>query len=428
MIDDDLRELERRARASSDPADCLAAAEALRRAGRADDVLDVLRPAAAEPAVRAELAKMPAWTHQDGDAGATRWLDVPPIRSMPRLRWTHRARSMSAISGGLLAGPLGVAVPGHSGTILDPGTLLATVVLDPDTGEERSRLRGLPILIADGGVVRGSFPIRSLSSGDLLDGGELWSIGIGPPSLGHLTIGHVESRLIVSVTRATEGHVEIFDWPDPMQRPRRTARFEELSLPGDPVRRGLQDERPILPDPSCFAVVVGSELDGDRHGVLIDAASNEARWTFAGVPVAGDGDDLLILGRSGHRLRALDGATRWVASRQIGPATRILASDWVQIGGDERGRLILDRATGELRAAISGREATSLEAAARNVIYGYDEASRPASITAVTSDGELLWRFPLEDELVGELIALVPASGRIYGANRGRVVFCLEES
>lgn len=133
MSDDALRALERAVAAGGSPADRLALARALERCGRGDEVLEVLWPAAADPAVRAELARRPAWTHQPWNHSSSRYLDVAPLDGPPRVAWwaplpggdSHEPCSQQ--SNDLFASPLGIVVH-RRGTV---------ELLDPSTGESR---------------------------------------------------------------------------------------------------------------------------------------------------------------------------------------------------------------------------------------------------------------------------------------------------
>src|SRR5689334_19677701 len=85
VSDEELLALER-ALPSSGVAERLRYATALLRVGRDADALAALQPAASEPAARRELARFPAWTHDEGGAGRTRCLDVAPL-VRPRVAW-----------------------------------------------------------------------------------------------------------------------------------------------------------------------------------------------------------------------------------------------------------------------------------------------------------------------------------------------------
>ncbi len=91
-MDDDLRELERAVSARGDASSRIRLARALERAGRKDEVAAVLRPAVANAEVRRMLFELPSWTHERGNAGNTRVLDVAPVRREPKLEVLREGR------------------------------------------------------------------------------------------------------------------------------------------------------------------------------------------------------------------------------------------------------------------------------------------------------------------------------------------------
>jgi hypothetical protein len=108
-------------------------ARLLERQERADEALEALLGGAADPEVRREIGRFPAWNEL---AQATRFVDAAPIQKAPRVAWKTRA------PGGvrrLLASPL--AILGEEETVRGN---VYTNVLDPDRGEHLARLRGAP--------------------------------------------------------------------------------------------------------------------------------------------------------------------------------------------------------------------------------------------------------------------------------------------
>jgi hypothetical protein len=145
----------------------LALASALARAGRGDDALAVLWPARADARVRSELAQFPAYDHPP--LGPVGWIDTPPLRSAPRVRWRRSFASPERPWQGvtrrvLAASPLGVLAHAHEDA--------APVALDPDTGDVRWRLPGVrewrprvqgELVVA---TEDGRRTVRDLSTGD----------------------------------------------------------------------------------------------------------------------------------------------------------------------------------------------------------------------------------------------------------------------
>jgi hypothetical protein len=99
-VTEELRDLERAVATGGGAAERLRLASALERSGRKDDALAVLVPAREDAEVRRAIGRFPAWTHPDGDAGASGAVDLEPIRERPRVKWTRevgfRPRDMAA--------------------------------------------------------------------------------------------------------------------------------------------------------------------------------------------------------------------------------------------------------------------------------------------------------------------------------------------
>src|SRR2546423_8703389 len=126
MADEQVRRLEREA-AAGDPAAALRYGRALERGGRRGEAAGVLRRIVDREDARAELARYPAWTHGAGDAGGTRFADVEPVVSKPRVLWKTLipgARwAANSPATPLVASPLGVVCAKRQGfVVLDPGT------------------------------------------------------------------------------------------------------------------------------------------------------------------------------------------------------------------------------------------------------------------------------------------------------------------
>ncbi len=117
MTDEARRRLEREA-AGGDPAACVRVAELLVREGRRAEGARLLRSVPGSVAVQEALAKYPAWTHREGDAGRTGFADVEPVVAKPRALWKRRLRAVpedNATGTRLLASPQGVVVWTRSG-------------------------------------------------------------------------------------------------------------------------------------------------------------------------------------------------------------------------------------------------------------------------------------------------------------------------
>src|SRR5687768_16717564 len=116
-VDESVRDLEQRLRASPTPENRLALARALERAGRRDDAHVVLAADPFATGVREALAAYPCWSRPDGDPGNTRWLDLPPLERAPRVRW----RTELPDPGLVLPTPWGIVTQlVEGGVVLDP--------------------------------------------------------------------------------------------------------------------------------------------------------------------------------------------------------------------------------------------------------------------------------------------------------------------
>ncbi len=167
MSDEEIRALER----DATPAGRLKVARALERLGRRDEALDALIPAREDRAVRAEIARYPAWTHEGGNEGNTFSVDVAPVLDQPRPIWTHEgtldAGRLESLALQFLATP-GVAVfsiaRGRAAVHdMETGEVLWQFEHGDDLRSSRAAISGsLLLLWTEEGVVA-----RDLSTGDV---------------------------------------------------------------------------------------------------------------------------------------------------------------------------------------------------------------------------------------------------------------------
>src|SRR4051812_16555164 len=107
VTDELVRRLEREA-GVGDPVAALHYARALEREGRRAEAARTLRQHVDHAEVREELARYPAWSHQEADAGHTNQVDAEPIVREPRVLWTRRVAGAPRRDPPLLASALGV--------------------------------------------------------------------------------------------------------------------------------------------------------------------------------------------------------------------------------------------------------------------------------------------------------------------------------
>lgn len=432
-MDDELRALERLA--ATDPAQRLRLAAALVRAGRHHDVFEALRPGLADPAVRAAVVRLPAWTHPwGGDAGATRWLDVRPVRRTPRVRWQARTNH----GYGLVATALGVVLVESADEELEadePLALPRVVVLDQDTGARRWQLdldfsagdwgtdhavvRDDVLMIVQGRDRRPSFVC------DLASGERLFDLPRGVVKL----LDH--ELLLVAGELAS---VRALDWPEPRSRPDARSRWQVEGL-------------------SAFAsggdLVLGR---GETATLALDRATGVVRWEVA-TDVASlqspriDAAGALVTStalqenerpsrRRQLRLRSVSpsGEQREVAG---GSAELLSPTHYLHAGsrGTADGELLAvhERGSGRALAEVSTGgwvHGTTPLAGAGDVIYTQLDVTfnEPRSVTlaGVSFGGDVLWRSTLDDlqDAISEVVAY---PGRVYALACDGTLLCLEE-
>ena len=398
-MDEDLRRREREASAGgADAAACLAAGQALLRGGRRDEAFQALVPARDDPAVRALLAELPAWTHPDACAGRTRWVDVPPLRWGPVLRWRTDLRHGQ----GLLAGPLGVVVNGPRGySVLD--------LQDGEPQDERAgpgargflpgevlAWAGTRLLVRTGGRVRlVEPPGREGPPGPELAGLEQHSLAALCGPGGVVVLDAARGR--VRAWRAVEDRFALA-W----ERARPPG--QDLVLGGGLVAGG-------------GLVVV--QLTGESLRVL-DLTSGEDRFAAGRATALVDAAGVVASGPGG-RVIAFDpsGAVRWSAP---GLQMPVALAPGVVVAWDEGIRLVvLDRESGAERVRLP--VTADGVAAARDALYWWRNEPHPC-LGLVGLDGGSLWELDLRGDPPRQV---VPYPGRFLLLTRRGDVLCYEQ-
>jgi hypothetical protein len=399
VSDDELRALERAVSAGGGAAERVALARALARLGREDDAFDVLFPAIDDEAVRGELARFPAWTHDEADAGTTNHVDVAPLRGEPRLRWTVEGASELGWS---LASPLGIVC------------LFGSVarVLDPRTGGVRyerplaGRVR--PPVVA-GGVLL-SFTGTTIVAIDLWSGETLHE---------HPIDAHDDVCFADDLLLAVGGDGNLLSaWRlrSPRQPPERLWQFRG---------RPLQYRRPVV---AADRVVLGEAraafaiLERETGAVLRRESGHSPRIDARGLIMERD-DGVFAPGPAGEPL--------WTA-RGYGPV-RALTPAHVVVGSSDRRNVrigLLDRATGAsagvlFRTTFDERVYPRAVVSCRDTVYVADVG---LTIQALPTGAGKGWRFDSRAIAGAPVARLCPLTRRLYGATRDGTVFCLEES
>lgn len=380
MSDSEIRTLERESRQGGTS---VRYARALERAGQRDAALAVLLAQRDDADVRREIARFPAWTHRDGDAGRSRYLDVAGIQGPPILRW-HRHGNATA----LLASPLGLVTSSAD-----------TFVLDPETGEERARIDGIPVALrgADLLVRRG----EDLAIVDLVTTQETRRLE---------RIRH-ESAVVAAdklVALSRPGLLETHD----------LATGERL------WSRSIAESAGPRPDPVIVADLV-LVADGRGHvGFDLVTGRDRGLWPFLG---GWDswccGDPRGVVGNESTSTAEYDlsGSTYCRVPRGLAP--RAVTPGWIVASTFSRGApgklILVDRATGQTRG--SGYS-PGLVAATRDTIYVGD----PATLRALAYDRAPLWKAPLGQLTRGRIRGLIPAPHRLYVVAEDEGIFCLE--
>lgn len=314
MADEALRALERELAREGSPAARLRYARALEEAGRRVEAFEALLPATQDAAVRAELRRFPAWTHEHGGPEASGTIDVPLLPGQPRLVWEHEFEAGDGTRLTLRASPFGV-VAGVARLDQAPDELPWPVcevrVLDPLTGRLRWSAAGLeyrllPLLAGEqlllglGGLLGDACEVRQY---DLL-GGELRGAAYvaGTPLVAEA--GRLVCRTRAGVrtsTRALDQPALGPGWDRPLAM--RTAQREAIDRHA--ARAG------------DMVLVQGAGVEGEAALVAFDAATGAPRWEHplrrGDYPAfLADARGVVTVQRRAEYLD-LDGSLRWVA-------------------------------------------------------------------------------------------------------------------
>lgn len=440
MADDELRRLEREAQ-SGDPAARIEWARGLLRAGRDAQALELLGARLDDPAVRAELAHLPQWTHPEGPDRRAH-LDVAPVRT-PRLRWHLPDPQACAYArqDGLLGGMLGLVTARDflAITVLDPqtGRVHATTPVGTGNGPERS---GAPPLSLAGellfvhgdeqGWVRGihAWKDKDLYSHPLKlarDEVRAWDVTGEKPRGGEALAILPGFRHDVPYGYTVQAHGLLIGLGALHAGLRRPSMWI-----GDRLR--LRPGRDVV-----YASLSTHHVNVAKH-VALDRATGAPRWTGPGCVDAFDERGALVTHLREVTLRdASDGAVRWTRflegnSRRhvvFGPKAVVMAH-----GGERVGLKVLDRASGEIVGDLGAAERDAAIAGARDVVY----VARAGALHALGLDGTALWTVPLEDlarelklpdpEQAARVHSIVPAPARLYAKAWDGTVYCFEST
>jgi len=417
MSDVALRALERAVRTDDTPSARLSYALALGRAGRHDDAYRALRPAVHDAEVRSALARSPAWNHPLADAGHTCWLDVAPLTRAPRVMWRRETprredREVEArVDGMLLASPLGIVVNDDvMGS--EHQDEAWPVVLDPETGATRV---SMPAVRGGSENRTGPWALHTAIAGELLLGEgywtvqacELWTGGDRgatwtPPT------DVLESRVLGGGALGAEGA-----WT----RADRYGFYPLLSANGRVLPAGT-----LSGGPCSLAAAAGAVYRREDDGELLalDAATGVERWRTGG-PWNGpwllaDAGGVIATTHGGFALFDDAGRERW---RHGDHLPRVLAPGYI-VAMSPDATVTLDRTTGATRPLASAKDPDvdqASVAAARDVIY---RASPRDGIAAFAREGDLLWRYEIQDV---QALAVLPE--RVYAILFDGTVLCL---
>jgi hypothetical protein len=322
MRDADLRELERRA-ASGDRDAMLSYVHALTRIGRSEDATAALVPRLGDPDVRRAVGSWPAWTQAEGDGGATRWAEVSPVASEPRLLWDRQRRCDPQFDRDapvrLLASMLGIAsLGGARGDSVPP-----TVLFDSLTGQKRAELAP-----ATNGWIAGD--VLLLQNGASVSAFDLWTgrkiHGGRIERLSCTAVGFDGSALAVRHDSGLALHAVA----NARERP---ARRWQSALPAGCNR---------------LLVVGDTVLACSDATIALDRETGAERWRIEGAAARADARDLLVA--RGGGIEMVDAGTRAVRWSLRDARGLVLAPAFVvaAIGGHgwDVELAVLDRATG----------------------------------------------------------------------------------
>jgi hypothetical protein len=392
MSDEELRALERQVRAGAGVEVVLRWAEALDRAGRVEEAVDVtLGALAREPrgAARDALRKRPVWSTPSGGPGRTHAIDLLPIRRAPVERWRHESRT--------LAGAPPAAMGSWSGIVIQHGRpKTITTLLDPWTGAMRWSQEDLVYLDAswtpddflvlrerEAVVVRYMRSLKTVAQAPAPPG--IGVLGISPGL--HVTFG----------LEGTDGQrLTAYRWNNLRRAPE-----AELCWTYE-VPRDLRAERVVPAGRSLLVTGFGPQF------VALDPSTGEERWVGHGANPMADDAGLLLMNANGDvgewSMCTLEGEARW---RRPDWTPRVALARDVVVGERVVARVrtieVVDRASGETRATIESPVALRSLIVVGDVIYLL--SSRGLEGFSLT--GERLWR-ESRDMLGARSMALVP--------------------
>jgi outer membrane protein assembly factor BamB len=415
VSDEDLRELERRARAGG-PAEKLALAAALDRLGREDDALEVLIAGREAPDVRREIAR------RLGDIQMLLHLQscpsgLRPIVSSPRARWAVRPRVSAAtprIVTSFLASPLGVVRASSE----------SVAVLDPDTGTLRHRLPGATGIAIVGETLL-THDLDTIRAHDLWTGRALWGVSV-PRGMKIQSLGVVGERIVCRSARVLAAYdlnggrapslawtADVFDDPEPPSEPTREI-VEMLGLRSFFLGTVSLSPRLIVVSTSHTLVAIDPDDGHERwrgqgSSPLIDAANGDVGFLR--------GDELV--------LASAEGAERW---RTVGRLAPIGFTERALVCLIAPSVVVLDRQSGRERARFDFSPSAA-PVLVRDTIVA---ATGAASIGAFTLEGRRLWSFDLPDTRTSTSRAIfwrVAALPRalVISSFGDQAIVCLEE-
>ncbi len=442
MADVDLRALERELRAAGTPAARLRYATALARTDHSpSEILSTLLPGIESPEVRQRIGQcFPTWTSAEFSSHDAHYIDVPPLRSEPRLKWSCSLGGQSNPETMLLASPLGIVCTARETKSIQ--------VLDPETGEVRwefpwqvanrprdddpvGYVRRWPEIVGD---TLCSWDTRVFTCRDLWTGDELHSTELGADIV---QIRVANDRVFAWGDR----QVIAFDYAEPRKPPE-----------PDPIWRRE------TPYPSGFAHHPGALIAGNNFLLLRSRSRQEPR-TLALDPATGRTlgeieDGFSHADRDG--LTGSSGETHGLYQNPLAPpiwtsegfalamSPEFVVTSPTESGPGDRERLKViaqNRATGErLGVLVDGVADFGAIAIARDVVVHYvwrippsffQEGAVPepmphSTLSAHDSAGNLLWDLPYE-VLGSAVMGLAPLhQRRLYGLTQDGAVFCLE--
>lgn len=395
MSDRELREHERAVAEGGGAAARIAWARALERAGRHADALSALLAGRDEPAIRAELARVPAWTErapgdeEDGMLCArwrrehrrrhSRWLDAPGLIEPPEVLW--KVGLGDAVDQSGEGGEEGLATWGRGSPLLlasplglvhaDADGSLPLECRDPESGALRwiSPAQDLFDLRIAGELLISTYE-QQVTAHDLWTGERSWSWS--PPDRDDLLL--LRSRL-----RLAAGRV-VLDHP---------ARRRPLSLDlatGEPVRRS--------------GSVGGVWIARTTRGIVArNVVTNDVLWRGRGdAPFFEDPSGVVASGRRGGLIGYdANGLRLWELDGPVWPAA-LGSSLLIAFRGTGAGAALIaiDRGDGAVTQVLPPLPDVrrSVLAFTQDAIYVAEDPGIPGgtAVLGISLRGELLWR------------------------------------